>query len=80
MADRPVIAHVEGPECRPEPDRCEGPHIEPDYYCQAEAILNRLAYRTVQCDHGDRHWFCRSELEAEVASLLRKAAVARGDQ
>ena len=33
-------------------------------------LLGDVARR--RCDHGDRQLFCRTELEAEVARLLRR--------
>lgn len=72
-----MAAHAEGAACRPDPERCSGPHVagaQPDHYAEASRILSEVARRAPSCDHGDRETFCMSELEAEVASLLRKAA------
>lgn len=51
-----------------------------DYYVEAERIVTNLAERALECDHGDRLVFCRADLEAEVASLLRGVEIARGGE
>jgi phage gp16-like protein len=50
---------------------------EPDYYVEAWKILSEVARRGFDCERTDMQIFSRSELEAEVASLLRKIQIAK---
>lgn len=70
-------AHLEGEACRPDNIRCGGPHVERDYYAEAADIVNRL--RVQPCEHLMLMMLCKVDLEAEIASLLRRIDIARAD-
>ena len=70
-----MTPHVEGEACRPDNIRCGGPHVERDFYAEAQEIVNRL--RIFPCEHLMLITLCKVDLEAEIASLLRKIEIAK---